>query len=218
MIGSWRPPTPFFTSSKPESLGVKGVTGFVGILMAVGILMLGLSIIRFVMQLPPRRVFGKLRFLKGWLFFMWTATHGQILTLDNLMLRGRPLANRCYLCCCNAESVDHLLLFCPITHSLWMYMLRLFGIDWVMPGLVEELLFCWFHWLGKHSSDIWDLVPGCLMWTIWSERNQLAFEDEEKTMVQLLEFCQRTLFNWSCCWGFSNCSTLMDFISSIRID
>ena len=52
-------------------------------------------------------------------------------------------------------------LFCPITHSLWMYMLRLFGIDWVMPGSVEELLFCWFHWLGKHSSDIWDLVPGC---------------------------------------------------------
>ena len=71
MIGSWRPPTPFFISSKLESLGVEGVTSFVGILMAVEILMLGLSIIRFVMQLPPPslgRVFGKLRFLKGWLF------------------------------------------------------------------------------------------------------------------------------------------------------
>ena len=58
---------------------------------------------------------------------MWTTAHGQILTLDNLMLRGRPLVNRCYLCCCNAESVDHLLLFCPITHSLWMDMLRCLG-------------------------------------------------------------------------------------------
>ena len=134
------------------------------------------------------------------------------------MLCGRPLVNRCYLCCCNAESVDHLLLFCPITHSLWMDMLRLFGIDWVMSGLVEELLFCWFHWLGKHSSDIWHLVPGYLMWTIWSDQNWRAFEDEEKTVVQLLEFCQRTLFDWSRCWDFSNCSTLMDFISSIRID
>ena len=37
---------------------------------------------------------------------MWTATHDQILTLDNLMLRGRPLANHCCLCCSNAESVD----------------------------------------------------------------------------------------------------------------
>ena len=149
---------------------------------------------------------------------MWTATHGQILTLDNLMLRVRPLANRCCLCCCNAESVDHLLLFCPIAHSLWMYMLQLLGIVWVMSGLVEDLLFCWYHWLGKHSSDIWDLVPGCLMWTIWAEWNQQSFEDEGKTMVQLLEFCQRTPFDWSRCWGFSDCYTLRDFISSIRID
>ena len=126
MIGSWRLPTPFFISSNPEFQGVEGVTDFVGILMAVGSLILGLFIIRFVMQLLPLslgRVFGKLRFLKGWLFFMWIASHGQILTLDNLMLCGRPLANRCCLCCCNVESVDHLLLYCPIAHSLWMYML-----------------------------------------------------------------------------------------------
>ena len=58
------------------------------------------------------------------------------------MLRGRPLANRCCVCYCNAESVDHLLLFCSIAHSLWMYMLRLFGIDWVMPSSVVDLLFC----------------------------------------------------------------------------
>ena len=99
---------------------------------------------------------------------MWIVAHGQILTLDNLMLRGCPLANRCYLCCCNAESMDHLLLFCLIAHSLWMYMLWLVGIDWVMLGSVEDLLLCWFHWLGKHSSDIWDVVLGCLMWNIWS--------------------------------------------------
>lgn len=39
-------------------------------------------------------------------------------------------------------------------------MLRLFGIDWVMPGLVVDLLFCWYNWLGKH---IWNLVSGCLL-------------------------------------------------------
>ena len=148
---------------------------------------------------------------------MWTAAHGQILTLDNLMLRGRPLANCCYMCCCNAESVDHLLLFCPIAHSLWTYMLRLFGIDWAMLGSIVDLLFCWYHWLGKHSSDIWNFVLGCLMWTIWTEQNWRSFEDGEKTVVQLLDLCQRTVFDWSRCWGLSDCSTLMDFLSSIRI-
>ena len=76
---------------------------------------------------------------------MWTAAHGQILTFDNLMLRGRPLANRCCLCYFNVESVDHLLLFCPMAHSLWMYMLWLFGIDCVMSGSIVDLLFCWYH-------------------------------------------------------------------------
>ena len=149
---------------------------------------------------------------------MRTVAHGQILTLVNLMFHGCPWANRCCMCCCNAKSVDHLLLFCPIAHSLWMYMLRLFRINWVMPSSVVDLLFCWYHWLGKHSSNIWNLVPGYLMWTIWTEWNRRSFEDEGKTVVQLLEFCQRTLFDWSRCWGFSDCSTLMDFLSSIRID
>ena len=120
---------------------------------------------------------------------MWTAAHNQILTLDNLMLHGCPLANCCCMCCCNAESLDHLLLFCPIAHSLWTYILRLFGIDWVMLGSVVDLLFCRNHWLGKHSFDIWNLVQGCLMWTIWTERNRQSFEDKGKTVVQLLDLC-----------------------------
>ena len=65
------------------------------------------------------------------------------------MLRGCPLANRCYLCYCNAESVDHLLFFCPIAHSLWMYMLRLFGIDWVMPVQLRTYYFVGFIGLGS---------------------------------------------------------------------
>ena len=71
MIGSWQLPTHFFISSNPKFQGVEGVTDFVGILMAVGSLILGPFIIRFEMQLFPlfpEREFGKLRFLKGWLF------------------------------------------------------------------------------------------------------------------------------------------------------
>ena len=73
---------------------------------------------------------------------MWTTAHDQILTLDN---RGHPLANHCCMCCCNEEFVDHLLIFCLVAHSLWMYTLQLFRINWVMPGLVADLLFCWYH-------------------------------------------------------------------------
>ena len=71
MIGSWRLPISFFISSILEFLGVEGVIDFVGILMAVGSLILDPFLIRFEMQLLPlslEREFGKLKFLKGWLF------------------------------------------------------------------------------------------------------------------------------------------------------
>ena len=127
------------------------------------------------------------------------------------MLRGCPLASWCCMCCCDGESVDHLLLHCPVTHSLWTFMIQAFGIRWIMPGSVAGLLSCWHQWLGNLNSDIWNLVPGCLMWIVWLERNRRSFEDNKKTLDELKVLCQRSLFEWSRCWGFTDCSTLSEF-------
>ena len=113
--------------------------------------------------------------------------------------------------------MDHLLISCPVAHSLWMYMLRLFGIDWVMLGSVIDLFFCWYQWFGKHNSNIWNLVPGCLMWNIWAEGNRCSFEDMTKSLDQLLDLYSRTLFGWSQCWSLLGCSTFSDFLLSFRI-
>ena len=85
-----------------------------------------------------------------------------------------------------------------------------------MPGSVSNLLCCWHHWLGKYNSDIWNLVPGCLIWTILIEYNRHSFEDIEQSLAQLLDLCQRTL-NWSRCWGLLDCFTIIDFLLSLRI-
>ena len=148
---------------------------------------------------------------------MWTATHSWILTLDNLMLWGLSLVNWCCMCCCNEEFVDHLLLHCPVAHSLWIQMLQVFGIQWVMPGSMESLVSCWSYWLGKFTLDIWNMVPGCLMWVVWMERNWRSFEAKEKLLVQLQVLCQGTLFDWFRCWGSSTCSSIIDFLSSLSI-
>ena len=144
-------------------------------------------------------------------FFVWTAVHRQILTLDNLMLRGRILVNRCCMC------HQNLLLHCPVAHSLWVYMLQIFRTQWVMPRSVESLVYCWSFGLGNFSLDIWNMIPGCLMWIVWTERNRRSFEDTEKSLVQLQALCQKTLFDWSRCWGFSDCTTISEFISSLSI-
>ena len=94
---------------------------------------------------------------------------------------------------------------------------ELSGINWVMPGSVAGLLFCWHQWLGKHNSSIWNLIPGCLMWTVWLERNHCSFEDIEKTLDELKVLCQHSLFEWFRCWKFTNYSSLSEFMFSLRL-
>ncbi|RVX02510.1 LINE-1 reverse transcriptase-like [Vitis vinifera] len=63
-------------------------------------------------------------------FFAWEASWGKILTLDQLQRRGYSLANRCFLCLTEAETVDHLLLHCVMTRTLWNLLFSLFGVEW----------------------------------------------------------------------------------------
>ena len=50
--------------------------------------------------------------------FAWEATWGKALTLDMVQKRGWALANRCFLCLENEETIDHLLLHCSRTKVL----------------------------------------------------------------------------------------------------
>ena len=47
-------------------------------------------------------------------FFAWEATWEKILTLDRLQRRGWHLPNRCFLCDCEEENVNHILLHCIV--------------------------------------------------------------------------------------------------------
>ena len=60
--------------------------------------------------------------------------------------------------------------------------------SWVMLGSLVGWLSSWHQWLGKHNSEIWNLVPGCLMWIVWLERNRRSVEDKEKTLEELKDF------------------------------
>ena len=51
----------------------------------------------------------------------------------------------------------------------------------------------------------------CLMWLFWKERNSHTFEDMESSLDQLKALFARTLFDWSWVWGFTQCSSLLEF-------
>ena len=65
---------------------------------------------------------------------------------------------------------------------LWSSALWIFGIHWVLPYTMPTLLFGWINWFRKHSSDVWNLMPACLMWLVWKERDSCMFEKDERPL------------------------------------
>ena len=92
-------------------------------------------------------------------FFVWITALGKILKIDHLRKRKVRIIDLCYVCKCNGEFVDHLLLHCPITSDLWSLILGLwslisglYGVYWVMPKSVVELLACWQGRFARHQN------------------------------------------------------------------
>ena len=87
----------------------------------------------------PRRLVCKLKVPPRVAFFSWSTSIGKILTTDNLRKRRIILLDWCYMCKRYGESVNHLLLHCPIAFELWSLVFCLFGLQWVMPHKLIEL-------------------------------------------------------------------------------
>ena len=106
----------------------------------------------------------------------------------------------CIMCRHSGETVAHILLHCEMAYRIWSFVFITFGLSWVVPRSIIDLLFGWWNWLGKHSSQIWNLVPLCIFWCIWKERNRRTFEDLDSSRDQMLASFNGTLFYWSRAW------------------
>ena len=125
------------------------------------------------------------------------------------------MAGWCCLCWDAGESVDHLFLHCGVARELWHCVFRSFGVAWVLPDRITALLFgCW-NWFGKHSSQVWNLVPHCLMWTLWWERNCRTFENIDHSVGRIIENFFGSLFDWARVWGLTSSSSVGDFLESL---
>ena len=66
-------------------------------------------------------------------FFAWEAAWGKVLTLDRLQRRGWQFPNRCFLCGCEEETINHILIHCTVVKVLWDIILGFCGVQWVFP-------------------------------------------------------------------------------------
>jgi hypothetical protein len=128
------------------------------------------------------------------------------------------MARWCCMCRSVGETVDQLFLHCGVAREIWSFVFQSFGVVWVLPEWIMELLFGWWNWFGKTSSGVWNLVPSCLMWTIWQERNSRTFKNIVSFVGKIMESFFGSLFDWSRVWGLTLSSSIGDFLESLAID
>jgi hypothetical protein len=130
-------------------------------------------------------------------FFVWTTALGKILTHGNLRRRGVVVVEWCVMYKKHGESVDHLLLHCDVARVVCSFFYSLFGVEWVMPSSVLDLLSGWGTLLGHgHVFRIWKKVPLCVLWGLWCERNSRLFENVEVSVGALCRNVLNMLYLW----------------------
>ncbi|RVW17271.1 Transposon TX1 uncharacterized 149 kDa protein [Vitis vinifera] len=122
-------------------------------------------------------------------FFAWEASWGKILTQEQLQRRGFSLANRCFLCLSEEETVDHLLLHCVKTRVLWNLLFSLFGISWTLSCTVKTTLLGWNGgFVEKRRKKAWQMAPLCIFWSVWKERNRGSLAESHSSLVSFVDW------------------------------
>ena len=108
---------------------------------------------------------------------------------------GWSLANRCFLGLVEEETIDHILLHYVKARVLWQL---LFEVPWVLPLTVKETLLGWHDsFVGKKHKKAWKASLICIFWTIWKERNRIAFDNKELSIQRPKISFVCTLWAWT---------------------
>ena len=82
-----------------------------------------------------------------------------------------------------------------------------------MPHIVLKLFEAWQGEFVRHRHiDVWKLVPHCLIWCIWHERNARSFEGCEHSLLEIKSFFLHTLFERSVVFSHFSCSSFSIFL------
>ncbi len=159
------------------------------------------------------RLFGRPRFRLGSL-----SSPGQLLWGDFwplIIYRSETLLLLHWCCMCkqSGESVNHMMLHCSMAWELWSMILGLFGVHWVIPCHVLDLRAGWQGRLSDHRNMVvWKIVPHCLMWCLWRERNARHFEDCERSTSALKLLSFQTLYEWVFNLGLFSINSMVELI------
>ena len=78
-----------------------------------------------------------------------------------------------------------------------------YGVDSIWSSMGYAAWCLWFifelarflRWAS--SIDLWRVVPYCVLWCIWQERNSRCFKGKERSISEFKSLLLHTLLEWS---------------------
>ena len=131
------------------------------------------------------------------LAFAWLVLRGSIFSLDNLRCRKLIVVNACPLCLSVEESVDHLLLRCPMVNEIWNSLIQSFDLSWVLCSSIHNLFGGWKFVFGSHKRRLlWRASFFASTWAIWKERNLRCFQGKSFTLAIVISRSRLMAPSW----------------------
>lgn len=120
---------------------------------------------------------------------LWLANLEKLKTGDALIDRGLidPRQGMCPFCDNSVESNSHVLFSCSYSWGIWMEILRWWGVFGALHNRCVPFSIAWRSLVPRrHRGKLWLLVLGCVIWSIWFDRNRIKFQNGVRDMGKLL--------------------------------
>ncbi|XP_057538031.1 uncharacterized protein LOC130815560 [Amaranthus tricolor] len=110
---------------------------------------------------------------------IWLANQEKLKTGDFLVEKGIITQQNawCPFCRNEIESNSHILFVCRFAWSAWMEVLKWWGLSAPLHMQFSKFSIQWLGLAdGRRHRHFWALMFGCIIWSLWYERNLIKFE------------------------------------------
>ena len=132
--------------------------------------------------------------------YVWLTNLGKLSTGDFLLEKGiiEPHRALCPFCNLHTESKSHVIFTCDFSWRSWMHMLEWWGLS---GTLHNQGIFFTMQWMGlvnhKKQIKLWGLILGCLIWSLWFERNRIKFENASPNINNFVRLTKIRIGIWA---------------------
>ena len=132
--------------------------------------------------------------------FGWLVCLGRVKTAEVLLNCEFFTMDEAMFCFCGEEleSTDHLFLHCRRVWKIWSACLKWWGVCWVAPKSIYEVLMWWRDVRSsKLAGIVWKLIPLAVLWTVWRWRNGLIFNNVQPQWELAMDVVVRRTAIWA---------------------